>query len=144
MPAGRSELGVTVLDGLIYAVGGDVDPITSTTLVEVYDPLGDTWDIAASLPITRTRMAIAARDHRLYVFGGSESFSGSPENTSFIYDPLADSWSEITPMPTALFACRAAVVGGMIYVIGGYDGAVISNLNEAFGFHLNMLPLVSK
>ena len=50
MPTTRTYLSGCVLDGKIYIVGGARSDYSATSVVEMYDPLLDTWTKMADMP----------------------------------------------------------------------------------------------
>jgi hypothetical protein len=44
LPTPRQEVGVAVLDGQIYVIGGILENRTSTGIVERYDVLSGKWE----------------------------------------------------------------------------------------------------
>src|SRR5690242_15221774 len=52
MPTSRYGLSVGVVNGILYAIGGDTINGPSNT-VEAYDPATDTWSAKASMPTAR-------------------------------------------------------------------------------------------
>jgi hypothetical protein len=70
MPTARAGLGVAVVDGEIYAIGGFVGTNTVLGTNEMYDPETDTWTTKTSMPTPRAYFAIAVYQHKIYVIGG--------------------------------------------------------------------------
>jgi len=106
MPTARRDLATGVVDGLIYAVGGRVDPWGFTDVVEVYDPRTDTWQKRAPLPQGRVFLGAATVAGKLYAVGGyngTEIFSSldawalGPRRCS----PMASSTASYAPMSRA-------------------------------------------
>ena len=62
MPTARSGLGVAVVEGKIYAIGGSNPGYLGTN--EMYDPETDTWTTKASMPNPRCRFAIAVVENK--------------------------------------------------------------------------------
>ena len=123
MPGGpRSTMGVAVVNGILYVVGGQYadSGINSgmTTLVEAYDPLTDTWTTKAPLPGVRYTMAIGAIDGILYVAGGGDP--SGPLDSVLAFDPVANVWTQRTPMPARRSGAGSTVANGRLYVVGGY------------------------
>jgi kelch-like protein 18 len=56
--------------GLIYAIGGLNSTGGSISTVEVYDCFQDKWRIAESMMTTRSRVAVAVLQGKLYAIGG--------------------------------------------------------------------------
>ena len=121
----RYGLGVAVVNGRIYAIGGNTEAEVVGTNEE-YDPATDTWVLKTPMPTPRNYFAIAAYQSKIYCIG-----SGVNE----VYDPLTDSWETKTPMPTARYGVQANVVDDKIYLIGGYDpnnSSIRSTINEVY------------
>jgi hypothetical protein len=64
-------LTVGVINGRLYAIGG-YHGITGlpTNLVEVYDPVSDSWTTAAPMPTERAELTSATANGLIHVFGG--------------------------------------------------------------------------
>jgi len=116
MPTARTMLGASVVDDMIYAVGGLTEAEFSAEL-EVYDPATNAWTIAADMPTARDCLATAVVDGELYTFGGFDF--GRVASEVEVYTPGADSWEQSTLMPYPRWGLSAAVVGDTIYLIGG-------------------------
>jgi hypothetical protein len=134
MKVARYGLGVAVVNGKIYAIGGQVlsyqDELRTESedvdTNEEYDPATDTWTMKSPMPTPRNSFAIAVYQNKIYCIG-----SGVNEE----YDPATDSWENRTPMPTARYGVQANVVDGEIYLIGGYDptnSSVRLTINEVY------------
>jgi N-acetylneuraminic acid mutarotase len=128
MHTARAYLGVAVVNGKIYAIGGDtgndianVDTGTSRTsnvvgTNEEYNPATDTWVLKKSMPTSRAGLGVAVCNNKIYCFGGwKEDFSNTGANE--VYDPLTDTWEVKTPLPITAEAIAANVVNGKIYVL---------------------------
>ena len=72
MPTARSGLGVTVVNGLLYAVGGSNSSGFLAT-VEAYDPATNTWTSKASVPTRRSGVGVAVINGELYAVGGGNT-----------------------------------------------------------------------
>ncbi len=125
MPTGRIGLGVAVVNGKIYAIGGDTGANQALNANEMYDPATDTWTTKAPMPTARSAFGIAVYQNKIYCIGGRAE-KGSLghlylDNMSIneVYDPATDTWTAKTPMPTKRFGLTASVVDGKIYLIGG-------------------------
>jgi len=135
MPTARSGLGVAVVDGKIYAIGGWNSRILSNN--ELYDPETDTWTTRQSMPTARYNFAIAVCQKKIYVFGG-HGYVGEYENiigSTEVYDPLTDTWETLESMPTARAELDANVVADKIYLIDGDAwpfGQSAGGLNEVY------------
>jgi N-acetylneuraminic acid mutarotase len=124
MPTARSRLGVTTLNGKIYAIGGS-NQGENLNVNEMYDPATDTWTTRQPMPTARYSLAIAAYRNKIYCIGGAVMGSSGPVPTGAneVYDPQTNTWQEIELIPTPRYALCANVVNGKIYLIGGSSGA---------------------
>jgi len=135
MPTARIGLGVAVVNGMIYAIGGYVHTLACMRTNERYDPATDTWTTKASMPTARCDFGIAVYQNKIYVIGGAV---GNEKSTGVneVYDPLTNTWETKKSMPTPRQGLGANVVNGKIYLIGGcrwisgYPRAL--NMNEAY------------
>jgi hypothetical protein len=129
MQVARSSLGVAVVNGKIYAIGGYAENgVVGTN--EEYDAETDTWTYKSSMPTPMGQFATAAYQNRIYCISG---------NVSEVYDPATDTWETREPMPTPRSGVGANVVNGKIYVTGGYvpnssslTGSSFVSLNEVY------------
>ncbi len=126
MPTARSGLGVAVVNGKIYAIGGlsgDV-PVRNN---EQYDPASNSWTVEMPMPTARSGFAIAVLNGKIYVIGGTvgNGFVGNNE----VYDPSTNTWETKASMPTPRSDLSASVVNDKIYLIGGKK---YSNTNPYF------------
>jgi N-acetylneuraminic acid mutarotase len=122
MPTARAGLGVAVVSGKIYAIGG-LNNDTYLNVNEEYDPATNTWTTKAPMPTARSGFAIAVFDRKIYAIGGTTGDSTS-DNSGFtganeVYDPETNTWKTKAPMPTPRADLSAEVVNGKIYLIGG-------------------------
>lgn len=114
----------TGTDGRIYVVGGY--PTTQgsqpgVNTVQVYDPVSQSWSIAAPISVPRYVLAAATGpDGRVYALPGA-SVSGTI-NVVEAYTPSANMWNTVASLNTARQA-EAAVTSsdGRIFAIGGSD-----------------------
>ena len=134
MQQARSGLGVAVVNGKIYAVGGYVtDDNRRLGTNEEYDPETDTWTYRAPMPTPREDFAITVYQNKIYCIGGVTG--RSPTNASLlltganeVYDPASDTWENKTAMPTPTIG-QANVLYGEIYIMGSVDKLF---LNQAY------------
>ena len=135
MPTARGGLGVAVVNGKIYAIGGlsgDV-PVRNN---EQYDPVSNSWTVEMAMPTARSGFAIAVYNGKIYVIGGTvgNGFVGNNE----VYDPVTNTWETKASMPTPRSDLSANVVNDKIYLSAGkkysntlpYFGE--TNINEVY------------
>jgi N-acetylneuraminic acid mutarotase len=138
----RNSLGVAVVNGKIYAIGGSTENGFVGTNEE-YDPATDTWTYKKPMPTPRYDFGIAVYQNKIYCIGGSSSggyFSNeSIKGVNEVYDPETDTWEIKEPIPTPRRGLGANVVNGKIYFIGGYvpdssssTGFSVLSLNEVY------------
>jgi N-acetylneuraminic acid mutarotase len=122
MPTARSGLGVAVVDGKIYAIGG-TNGTHRLDVNEMYDPSTDTWTAKKSMPTARAGHATAVYQNKIYVIGGvigeSDPVTSGYTGVNEVYDPLTDTWETMEPMLTARGDLCANVVNEKIYLIEG-------------------------
>ena len=132
MPTPRVSLGVGVVAGKLYAVGGNQSsgyPVNGTT--EAYDPITDTWTTNAPMPTARGRLGVAAVNGIVYAMGGcGDNACGNLLSTLEAYDPVSNTWVSKAPMPTARRDFMVAVINGIIYVVGGLQGPGSSGIQS--------------
>jgi hypothetical protein len=122
MKVARSGLGVAVVNGKIYAIGGNTQSgIVGTN--EEYDPETDTWTYKTPMPTPRDGFGIAVYRNKIYCIGGVNC------NATEVYDPATDTWETKASMPTARWQLEANVVNEKIYLMGGEPNRT---LNEVY------------
>lgn len=146
MQEARAYLGVAVVNGKIYAIGGDIGSETGSgptgypfsghavNTTEEYDPAADKWTSKAPMPTARALFGIAVYQNKIYCIGGyyavftykddrldkTEYFNTGANE---VYDPATNTWETKASMPTpstyaASRPTTANVVNGKIYLIG--------------------------
>ena len=89
MPTARHRFGVGVINGILYAVGGQSsqsNPPTFASMLEAYDPSTDTWSTKAPMPTVRSSLGVTAINGVLYAVGGV-TVSGALQATVEAYQP---------------------------------------------------------
>ncbi len=154
MHEARSGVGVAVVNGKIYAIGGSTENgewsisgrVTQGGVVgtnEEYDPELDTWVPKASIPTPRIGFYIAICQNRIFCMGGDAHVSRSspPTRTEVVevYDPATNRWETKASMPTRRDAFSTIVYQDKIYLIGGTTGRnyttgypLYTGLNEVY------------
>ncbi|KAG5841824.1 hypothetical protein ANANG_G00171060, partial [Anguilla anguilla] len=132
MSTARSRVGVAVVNGLLYAIGG-YDGQSRLSTVEVYNPETDTWTRVASMNSQRSAMGTVVVDGHIYVCGGYDGKSSL--NSVECYSPEADRWTLVTEMSASRSAAGVTLFDGRIFVSGGHDGLQIFNTVEYYNQH---------
>lgn len=90
----RAGVGVAVLEGVMYAVGGHNNKYKQESLksVEVYRPCSRVWSFIADMHFPRNNPIVIALDGLLYVMGGSNEQCLDLDSVE-IYNPNTNTWS---------------------------------------------------
>merc|ERR1719481_1733854 len=142
MNTGRTSVGVAVLNGKIYAVGGCTEAQQHLSSVECYDPELDVWSPVADLSVPRAGPGVCVLDGVLYCVGGSSKF-GSYSNTVEKYNEDSNTWSLVAEMNHRRACPGVIAYAGRLYVVGGYDGDIIHSSVEMFNPITNTWTLVT-
>ncbi len=123
LPEPRALFGdhTCVLGGKLYVIGGtkpnSEEPVYSAR-VDVYDPVSDTWQSGADLPVPVGGIGVCVLNGQIYVCGGI-SRDHQPLRSLYRYDPGTDTWHREPDMPTPRYRHVAAAVEGKLYAMGG-------------------------
>ena len=139
MHVARSKLGVAVVKGKIYAIGGTTIRIKESIRIsggvvginEEYDPATDTWTNRTPMPTPRASFAVAVYQNEIYCIGGTVS-GELDQNTGVneVYDPVTDTWTTKSSMPTPKSKPQANVVNGKIYLLGSKDETTFNQVYD--------------
>ena len=122
MPTARYQVATSVVDGIIYAIGGITVRGQLLSTVEAYDPVTDTWSRKTEMPTPRQALSTSMVDGKIYAIGGVGAQSEfAPVFTSTVeaYDPVTDTWTKKADMPATRAGLSTSAVNGKIYAIGG-------------------------
>ena len=126
----RSDFATCIVNGKIYAIGGEIDKFGDMEIssVEMYDPKSDTWERKADMPTARSNVSTSVVDGKIYAVGGIKihkrkigpgwGYEIKRLAAVEMYDPVTDTWIQKTDMPTAR-STSTCVVDSKIYAIGG-------------------------
>ncbi|XP_002740989.1 kelch-like ECH-associated protein 1 [Saccoglossus kowalevskii] len=130
----RNRVGVGVIDGLLYAVGGSQGCRHHNT-VERYDPKENTWTQVASMHTSRIGVGCAVANRLLYAIGG---YDGTNRLKCVeCYYPETDEWKCMASMNTTRSGAGVAAIDNQIYAVGGYDGTSQLNSVERYDIENN-------
>ncbi|HEY6399504.1 MAG TPA: galactose oxidase-like domain-containing protein [Solirubrobacteraceae bacterium] len=122
MPNPRNHMGGCVLNGNIYAIGGQhlANEGHCQVSVDVYDSAANRWTSAANLPQPRGHVTanVLTRKHRILVISGITNTSVPMANITE-YDPATNSWTELTPLPGPRQSPVSGIIGNQLIVAGG-------------------------
>jgi N-acetylneuraminic acid mutarotase len=128
LTAPRGALAVAVLDGRIYAMGGErfsaggAQPYEPVADAAVYDPKIDAWEMLPPMRHRRDHLAAGAIGGRVYAVGGRDRPDYTLQHIEE-YNPATRAWTARAPMPTGRSGGTAAVVNNRLYVFGGEGNA---------------------
>ncbi len=127
----RSDFGIAVVNGKIYAIGGQgYNGVLSSN--EEYDPASDKWIRKQPMPTPRSDFGIAVYQNKIYCIGG-RAYTYTDVNE--VYDPATDTWETKAALPSPVDLLSANTVNGVIYVVSGYfdwGANMTSNMNLAY------------
>jgi hypothetical protein len=86
MKTPRSQMGIAVLDGCLYAIGGSSKHAEVLKSVEKYIFDEDRWVEVASMKIGRANPAVGSVDGKIYCIGGDQTVE-----QNFFRAPVSDS-----------------------------------------------------
>jgi N-acetylneuraminic acid mutarotase len=127
MHEARSGLGVAVVNGKIYAIGGAGNSGFLATNEE-YDPATRTWTFKAPMPTSRSSFGIAVYQNKIYCIGGY--IPGGATGVNEVYDSATGTWETKASMPTPTLNLQANVVNGKIYLIGGNTNGTLNQVYD--------------
>jgi len=137
MSTDRNELTAVVLNGKIYAMGGEDVALGGgqKDTVEVYDIAKDNWitDEVKPMPLPLDHAASTVYGGKIYVIGGFLK-DKVPTDKLFIYDPIKNEWNEGRSLPSPIGgALNAEFINGTLYIVGGLNASEVPvNSNYAY------------
>jgi N-acetylneuraminic acid mutarotase len=132
LPVAVNRLGGVVLNGDVYAVGGQSGYDNNgvpTSAVYMWNPQNPArWTAVASMPEPHSHIgsATVVIDGMIIVAGGDDAV-GDFLNNVVAYDPTTNSCKELTPLPSPRFAPIVAAIGDQVLVTDGYNDGIMSS-----------------
>ncbi|XP_070601893.1 actin-binding protein IPP [Erythrolamprus reginae] len=112
----RSGLGVTVVGGMVYAIGGEKDSMIFDC-TERYDPITKQWAAVASMNHPRCGLGVCTTYGTIYALGG---WVGAEIGTSVErFDPEENTWEIVGSMAVPRYNFGCCEIRGLIYAVGG-------------------------
>src|SRR5262249_28486949 len=108
-------------NGRVLVAGGADGQNTSSSSVELYDPVIGTWTTAAALGTARLHhSATLMPNGKLLVAGGFNDLTSTTLSSVELYDPAAGKWTTTNSLSTARFFLTTTLLGnGQVLVAGG-------------------------
>lgn len=144
MHSKRLGVGVTVVNRLLYAIGGFNGKERLAT-VECYHPENNVWNILPAMKTGRSGAGVVALNQYIYVVGG---FDGTRQLASVErYDTELQVWDTVASIKIARSALSVTTLDNKLYAMGGYDGQNFLNIVEVYNPVTNIweegVPLTS-
>lgn len=117
IPHSTAASGVVAYGNKIYVIGGVDSNGIVLDLVQVYDPLQDSWSIKKPMSTKREHLGITVLDTLIYIVAGrmgNQSFKNLEA-----YSPGTNTWTTLPEMPTARSDIGFAVMSGKLWAMGG-------------------------
>ena len=130
----RQQLGVGVLDGKVYAVGGS-DGSLRLSSVECFDATTNFWSFVAPMSTCRSGVGVGVMGGAMYAAGGYDGRSCL--NTVERFDLDKNLWSSVAQMSTRRSFPGVAIFNDKLYIFGGNDGTSFLNVVECYDPHIN-------
>jgi len=118
----RAELGMSIVDGCVYAVGGWNGEKRLAT-VERYDPLLNAWKFCAPMKSAITSPAVSSLNGLLFVCGGAVLDDEEVVDLMQCYNPASDSWKDLAAIPEPRGGAGSCAFNGYVYIIGGWNNS---------------------
>ena len=139
MPTARAYLAVGVVNGVIYAVGGE-GGAGAVAVVEAYSPATNTWTTLGPMPTARRFLAVGVIKDIIYAAGG-QTHAGFITGVVEAYNAATDTWATVAPLPTLRDGPAADVVDGLLYVVGGTNSGTVEIYDPAANSWTAALPM---
>lgn len=145
MPTARNHIAGAAIGGKMYVVGGRFGAgFTSamTNVLEIYDPVSNTWATGAPMPTVRSGLNAVEANGCLHVWGGEGPDGVFAQHE--VYNPLTDKWTGLENMPRPVHGVTgAAFLNGLIHLPGGgtsTGGSSGSTIHQVYGPEMSCLP----
>jgi hypothetical protein len=131
--ASRASIAVVTYDavavygnnGNIYVFGGtDAANVYNTT--RIYNTGSDTWSTGTAMPGNRQQMGAGYYNGKIYIVGGFDTTSVSPQSQTWEYDIASNTWATKASMPQALGGPGSGVIRSHLYLAGGRDSTNVA------------------
>ncbi|XP_054841217.1 kelch-like protein 38 [Eublepharis macularius] len=109
----------------IFAIGGVGEDQEILNSMERYDSIYNAWEHMTNMPVAVLHPAVAAKDQRIYLFGG-EDIMQNPVRLIQVYHVSRNMWFRMETRVVKNVCAPAAVIGDRIFIVGGYTRRVIA------------------
>ncbi|KAH8860375.1 Kelch-like protein 5 [Schistosoma japonicum] len=118
MATHRHGLGVAVLEGVVYAVGGH-DGWSYLNTVERWNGKAKSWSPVTPMAVQRSTVGVAVLEGLLYAVGGRDG--SACLRTVERFNPHTQHWCFIAPMLHRRGGVGVGAIGGRLYAVGGHN-----------------------
>lgn len=123
LPTVRDHLASVVIDGKLYAVGGEIEHRTGfqhQKRLDVYDPATDRWTRLADAPTGKSHAEGSTFVvNGKIIYAGGQTYPQEPTNEVVQYDPKTNRWTTLAPLPAARQGVAVARVGNYFVITTG-------------------------
>ncbi|XP_025034480.1 kelch-like protein 38 isoform X2 [Pelodiscus sinensis] len=117
----------------IFSIGGIGENQEILNSMERYDSIYNIWENMASMPVAVLHPAVAAKDQRIYLFGG-EDIMQNPVRLIQVYHVSRNMWFRMETRMVKNVCAPAVVIGDRIIIVGGYTRRIIAYDTKANKF----------
>lgn len=143
-PLAITNIALTQIDNVVYAVGGDVEKQSSDVFASLnLNEVKPQWEMLPKLPLPLANVVTIAQKGKdgtnIYVIGGrSKTVSGISDlhNTTFVFNVKKQGWETAAPISdgknsTNFSAGTGVAVGShSILIVGGDDGVIFHQIEK--------------
>lgn len=115
LPTRRCRMGVVVLDGIVYCVGG-FNGSSRVRTVDSYDPQTGRWAACPAMDARRSTLGLGVLDRKIVAVGGFDGTIGL--SSAEVFDPVTGVWSPIGTMSTRRSSVGVCSLNNSLYAIG--------------------------
>ncbi|GAA48775.1 ring canal kelch homolog [Clonorchis sinensis] len=114
----RKDCAITVVDSLIYVLGGYTATGISRS-VDIYDPNRNVWKAGPNMLQGRYGLAVCSLNGSIYAAGGSNGVQRL--ESAEVLNLASGRWSFIAQMPSVRFRFSLVTMNQKIFAVGGLD-----------------------
>ncbi|XP_065256187.1 kelch-like protein 38 [Emys orbicularis] len=117
----------------IFSIGGIGENQEILNSMERYDSIYNIWENMGNMPVAVLHPAVAAKDQRIYLFGG-EDIMQNPVRLIQVYHISRNMWFRMETRMVKNVCAPAVVIGDRIIIVGGYTRRIIAYDTKANKF----------
>ncbi|CAM4495746.1 kelch-like protein 38 [Lepidochelys kempii] len=117
----------------IFSIGGIGEKQEILNSMERYDSIYNIWENMANMPVAVLHPAVAAKDQRIYLFGG-EDIMQNPVRLIQVYHISRNMWFRMETRMVKNVCAPAVLIGDRIIIVGGYTRRIIAYDTKANKF----------